>query len=82
VERVRDHFRDSLDRCRDKRLPRRPGRSKRIIPCLVFSVGRPGNGCRNTASLYIGSEMIGENAAVGTSEAAMKISGKTLRLIL
>src|ERR1700722_1130100 len=51
-------YRDSWDRCRDTRLLRRPGHSKRTIPCPVFFADRHYSGCRDRASLYIGSRMI------------------------
>src|SRR5580700_10526219 len=58
--------RDSLDRCRDTRLPRLPGHSKRTIPYQVFFVDRH-NGYRDKATLYIGLRTIGKTQLPMTS---------------
>src|SRR6266853_3498943 len=59
--------RDSVDRCHDTQLLRRSSHSKRTTPFPVFLVDRHYSGCRDKASLYIGSRMIGKTQLSATS---------------
>src|SRR5580704_2767054 len=59
--------RDFSGRCRDMQLLRRPSHSMRTRPFPVFFVDRRYSGCRDKASLYIGSKMIGKTQLSVTS---------------